>query len=156
MSQLQFTNYINGFGPALLALMAGPPQVPVHYSYNPAAASQQEFLVWHIRNVSQEVFTGVQRNQGIDKPVFGISVFTKTAARQLVLVDVITNAWHGFSGNLNGISVGKASLDVVITTYDEESSLFQAVIDIAMQVAVPTPPPAARAAQQSSLEENLA
>jgi hypothetical protein len=45
---------------------------------------------------------------------------------------------HGFNGNLNGISVGKAAVDVVITFYDEESSLYQATLDIAMQVAVPT------------------
>ena len=151
MSQLQFTNYINKFGGALLGIMTGPPIVPVHYSYNTQSGQQSEFLVWHIRNVQQDVYTGSQLNKGIDRPIFGINVFTKTAARQLVLVDVITNNWHGYSGNLNGISVGKASVDVVLTSYDEESSLFQAVIDIAMQVAVPTfPTIAASSANLSS------
>ena len=148
MSQLSFANYINNFGGALVALLANPITVPVHYSFNPDSGIQNEFVVWSIRNVQQEVWTGNQANKGIDRPIFGLSVFTKTAARQAALIDLI-NTWHGYNGNLNGISVGKASVDVVITTYDEESSLYQAVIDIAMQVAVPTFPTAALAAKQS-------
>lgn len=149
MSQLSLANYINNFGGALLALLSTPTPVPVHYAYNPKAAQETEFVVWAIRNVSQEVWTGAQENKGIDRPIFGITLFTKTAARQAALVDKI-NSWHGYNGNLNGISVGKAAVDVVVTTYDEESSLYQAVIDIAMQVAVPTFPTAAFAAQTST------
>ena len=129
MSQLLLVNYITNFGSALLSLLSTPTPVPVHYLYNPASGSQNEFVVWSIRNVSQEVWTGVQANKGIDRPIFGLTVFSQTAARQAVIIDRI-NTWHGYNGNLNGISVGKAAVDVVITTYDEESSLFQAVIDI--------------------------
>lgn len=133
--QLSVATYVTQFQGALSTLMT---PTPVYSTYNVNYANQGEFCVWYMRNIAQDVYTGAQGNKGIDHPVFQVNVFAKSLSRSSALCDVIIQAWHGYTGNLNGISAGKITVEFLLNTYDEEASLHQSVLDISMQVAVPT------------------
>ena len=72
--------------------------VPVYAAFNRNFATQPKFLTWFLRDVHQEVYTGVnQNNKGIDRPVFQISIFTQQMEDGFTISDQILQSLHGFN-----------------------------------------------------------
>lgn len=109
--------------------------VPVYASFNRNYATQGQFLTWHLRNVHQPVFTGLDKdNKGIDQPVFQTSVFAKSMTDAFNLANSVLQSLHGYSGMFgdpsdDGFFIGKADIMWLYNTYDDEIGLHQIILD---------------------------
>ena len=112
--------------------------VPVYASFNRNYATQQKFITWNLRNVHQEVYTGVnQNNKGIDRPIFQATVFATSLQDSFNLANTIIQALHGYNGQFGGVSgfyVSKVDVDFLYNTYDDEIGLHTIYLDCTMDI----------------------
>ena len=72
-TQNNITQYAQAIQEQLTAIFS---PVPVYAMFNRNFATQPKFVTWQLRNVHQDVYTGhYQRNKGIDRPKFEISIY---------------------------------------------------------------------------------
>ena len=113
---------------------------PVYANFNRNFATEPAFVTWQLRNVHQEVFTGIyQNNKGIDTPIFQISVFTSDMATGFQLANDILQALHGYSGifgNPSGVNIpiSKADVNWLYNGYDNEINLFNIYMDCTLYI----------------------
>jgi hypothetical protein len=112
--------------------------VPVYQEFNRNWAKEPKFLTWSLRNVHQPVYTGqTQSNKGIDRPIFQISIFTKSSSDAWDICNTILQSLHGYSGQfggLDGFFIAKADVDVLYKTYDNEIGLQQIILDCTLDI----------------------
>lgn len=114
--------------------------VPVYAAFNRNFATQPKFVVWMLRNVHQEVYTGQdQSNKGIDRPVFQISIFTQQIEDGFTISNQILQSLHGYSGMLgnpsdSGFYISKADCHWLYNGYDNENKLAQIFIDCTIDI----------------------
>ena len=109
---------------------------PVYALFNRNQATQNDFVTWQLRNVHQPVYTGQQQsNKGIDRPVFQISIFSKTMQSGLDLSNTLLDQLHGYSGTFGGLFfVAKADVFWLYNGYDDEIGLNQIVLDCTLDI----------------------
>lgn len=109
---------------------------PVYALFNRNQATQNEFVTWQLRNVHQPVYTGQQQsNKGIDRPVFQISIFSKTMQVGLNLSNTLLDQLHGYSGTFGELFfVAKADVFWLYNGYDDEIGLNQIVLDCTLDI----------------------
>lgn len=85
---------VNQYAKAIQAqLSAIISPVPVYANFNRNFATQPEFVTWQLRNVHQDVYTGIYQNvKGIDSPVFQISVFSGSMENGFLIANQILHA----------------------------------------------------------------
>ena len=114
--------------------------VPVYANFNRNFATQTEFVTWQLRNVHQEVYTGIyQSNKGIDRPIFQMSVFSSSMEEGFQIANTILQALHGYSGifgNPSGVNFPISKADVVwlYNGYDNEINLFNIFMDCTLDI----------------------
>ena len=116
--------------------------VPVYNSFNRNYATEgvAGFLVWHLRNVHQPVYTGqTQSNKGIDRPIFQVSIFCQSMDTAFNLSNQVLQSLHGYSGMFGnpsngGFFVAKVDVDWLYNTYDNETGLNQVILDCTLDV----------------------
>lgn len=112
--------------------------VPVYLNFNRNYAKQSKFLTWQLRNIHQDVYTGViQSNKGIDTPIFQISIFAQNSNDAFNLSDDILQSLHGYSGQFggsNGFFIAKADVHWLYNSYDNELGLNQIFLDCMIYV----------------------
>lgn len=112
--------------------------VPVYASYNRNYATQDKFITWTLRNVHQEVYTGqVQSVKGIDRPVFQLSVFSKTLEDGFNIANTIIQSLHGYSGQFGGTSgfnISKADVHWLYNAYDDSIKLNSIYLDCTLDI----------------------
>ena len=114
--------------------------VPVYANFNRNYAKENKFLIWHLRDVHQPVYTGqTQSNKGIDTPIFQISVFAQTMANTFNLSNDILQSLHGYSGMFgdpadDGFFIAKADVTWLYNSYDNEIGLHQVFMDCTLYV----------------------
>lgn len=113
--------------------------VPVYAAFNRNFATQPKFLTWFLRDVHQEVYTGVnQNNKGIDRPIFQISIFTQVIEDGFAISDQILQSLHGFNGLFggptNGFYVSKADVYWLYNSYDNEEKMAQIFLDCRLDI----------------------
>ena len=105
-----------------------------------AHSEQPKFLTWQLRNVHQEVYTGIlQSNKGIDRPIFQISCFAQQMLDCFNLSNSILQSLHGYSGMFgnpatDGIYISKADVMFQYNSYDNELGLHQIFMDCTLDV----------------------
>lgn len=109
---------------------------PVYALFNRNQAVQNEFVTWQLRNVHQPVYTGQQQsNKGIDRPVFQISIFSKTMEAGFLLSQTLLDELHGYSGQFGNLFfVAKADVFWLYNGYDDEIGLNQIVCDCTLDI----------------------
>lgn len=112
--------------------------VPVYASFNRNYATEPKFITWQLRNVHQEVYTGIyQSNKGIDRPVFQISVFTTKMQDGFDLSNTIIQALHGYTGQFGGATgfpISKADVVWLYNTYDDTLGIYNIFMDCTIDV----------------------
>ena len=112
--------------------------VPVYQEFNRNWSSQPKFITWSLRNVHQPIYTGTTQSvKGIDRPIFQISIFTKSSSDAWDLCNTLLQSLHGYSGQFGGISgfyIAKADVDVLYKTYDNEIGLQQIILDCTLDI----------------------
>lgn len=110
--------------------------VPVYASFNRNWADEPKFVTWQLRNVHQEVYTGIyQNNKGIDRPVFQISVFAITMQECFELSNTIIQAMHGYTGMIGGtLPISKADVNMLYNSYDDTINLFSVFLDCTLDI----------------------
>ena len=112
--------------------------VPVYQEFNRNWSSQPKFVTWSLRNVHQPVYTGTTQSvKGIDRPIFQISIFTKSSSDAWDLCNTLLQSLHGYSGQfggINGFYIAKADVDVLYKTYDNEIGLQQIILDCTLDI----------------------
>jgi len=111
---------------------------PVYASFNRNYATQEKFVTWNLRNVHQEVYTGVnQNNKGIDRPIFQTSVFAVNLQDCFSLANTIIQELHGYNGQFGGVSgfyVSKIDVDFLYNSYDDEIGLHTIYLDCTIDI----------------------
>jgi len=133
-------NNVNNYAKAIQAqLTSTASPVPVYANFNRNFATQPKFITWQLRNVHQEVYTGIyQSNKGIDRPVFQISVFSTTMEDGFVIANNILQALHGYSGLFGGLTYGfnvsKCDIVWLYNGYDDEIKLYNIFMDATLDI----------------------
>ena len=95
--------------------------VPVYAAFNRNFATQTKFIVWMLRNVHQDVYTG---------PVQSVNGFT--------ISNQILQSLHGYSGLFggatNGFQIAKADVFWLYNTYDNDEKLAQIFLDCTLDI----------------------
>ncbi|NDB59399.1 hypothetical protein EB001_13255 [bacterium] len=131
---------VNQYAKAIQAqLSAIISPVPVYANFNRNFATQPEFVTWQLRNVHQDVYTGIYQNvKGIDSPVFQISVFSGSMENGFLIANQILQALHGYSGLFGGATYGfqisKADVMWLYNGYDNEINLFNIFMDCTIYI----------------------
>jgi hypothetical protein len=111
---------------------------PVYSMFNRNFATQPLFVTWQLRNVHQDVYTGIyQSNKGIDRPIFQISVFSTTEANGFELANTIIQSLHGYTGQFGGVSgfyISKADVTMLYHGYDDEINLYNIFMDCTIDI----------------------
>lgn len=113
--------------------------VPVYASFNRNFATEPKFITWHLRNVHQEVYTGITQSvKGIDRPIFQISIFTQQIEDGFTISNQILQSLHGYSGlfggTTNGFQISKADVMWLYNTYDNTEKLGQIFLDCTLDI----------------------
>lgn len=113
--------------------------VPVYAAFNRNFATEAKFIVWMLRNVHQDVYTGpVQSVKGIDRPTFQISIFTQVIEDGFTISNQILQSLHGYSGLFggatNGFQISKADVFWLYNTYDNDEKLAQIFLDCTLDI----------------------
>lgn len=112
--------------------------IPVYQEFNRNWSSQPQFVTWSLRNVHQPVYTGTTQSvKGIDRPIFQISIFTKSSSDAWDICNTVLQSLHGYSGQFGGTSgfyIAKADVDVLYKTYDNEIGLQQIILDCTLDI----------------------
>jgi len=136
-TQLNPVNYGKAIQYTLASIVT---PVPVYAAFNRNFATQPKFVVWMLRNVHQEVYTGQnQGNKGIDRPVFQISIFTQQIEDGFTISNQILQSLHGYSGMLGnpsdgGFYISKADCHWLYNGYDNDNKLAQVFIDCTIDI----------------------
>lgn len=112
--------------------------VGVYSMFNRNFATESKFVTWQLRNVHQDVYTGIyQDNKGIDRPVFQISVFSTTESDGFTLANTIIQSLHGYTGQFGGVSgfyISKADVTMLYHSYDDEINLYNIFMDCTIDI----------------------
>jgi hypothetical protein len=113
--------------------------VPVYVAFNRNFSTQPKFITWFLRDVHQEVYTGVnQNNKGIDRPVFQISIFTQVIEDGFAISDQILQSLHGYNGLFGGptfgFNVSKADVYWLYNSYDNTEKMAQIFLDCRLDI----------------------
>ena len=129
--------YINEFGKALKALFPALPANAITVGYQKAIATNPLFIVWTVRNISQQVFTGGTESRGIDKPTFILDIAGRKLSDVAGAADTIIDTWNGFTGLLTPLlPVAKLIVSVQDHAYDEEDSFHLIGVDIEANITI--------------------
>lgn len=133
MAQINVSDYATAIQAQLSTTFAG---TPIYGSFNRNFASQQDFVVWNLRNVHQEVYTGTTQSvKGIDRPVFQVSIYAGTLQNAFALSNTLIQALHGYSGVLGGvIYVSKIDVDWLYHSFDNDVNMHSIYLDCTMDV----------------------
>lgn len=135
MAQINVGDYAKAIQAQLVSI-ATP--VPVYASFNRNFATEPKFITWQLRNVHQEVFTGIYKtNKGIDRPVFQISVFTTKMQDGFDISNTIIQALHGYTGQFGGSTgfpISKADVVWLYNTYDDTLGIYNIFMDCTIDV----------------------
>lgn len=114
--------------------------VPVYANFNRNWATEPAFITWQLRNIHQDVYTGVdQNNKGIDRPIFQVNIFAQSFNDALTMSNTLLQELHGYNGQFGGaggIYVAKCDIHWLYNTYDNEIGLQQIILDC--QLDIPT------------------
>ena len=113
--------------------------VPVYAAFNRNYATEPKFVVWMLRNVHQDVYTGpVQSTKGIDRQTFQISIYTQNIEDGFTISNQILQSLHGYSGLFggatNGFQISKADVFWLYNSYDNEEKLAQIFLDCTLDI----------------------
>jgi len=111
--------------------------VPVYANFNRNFATEPKFLTWQLRNIHQPVYTGLQDNKGIDRPVFQVSIFAQSMNDAFSISNTILQSLHGYAGQFGGVTgiwVSKVDIDWLYNTYDNELGLNQIILDCTLDI----------------------
>jgi hypothetical protein len=114
--------------------------VPVYAAFNRNFATEPKFIVWHVRDIHQPVYTGsTQRIKGIDTPVFQVSVFTQKVEDGFTISNQILQSLHGYSGMFGnpangGFNISKADVMWLYNGYDNEENMAQVFMDCTLYI----------------------
>ena len=112
--------------------------VKVYSMFNRNFATETKFVTWQLRNVHQDVYTGIyQSNKGIDRPIFQISVFSTNEGDGFVLANTIIQSLHGYTGQFGGASgfyISKADVTMLYHGYDDEINLYNIFMDCTIDI----------------------
>lgn len=112
--------------------------VGVYSMFNRNFATESKFVTWQLRNVHQDVYTGIyQSNKGIDRPIFQISVFSTTESDGFELANTIIQSLHGYTGQFGGVSgfyISKADVTMLYHGYDDEINLYNIFMDCTIDI----------------------
>lgn len=112
--------------------------VGVYSMFNRNFATESKFVTWQLRNVHQDVYTGIyQDNKGIDRPTFQISVFSTTEGDGFTLANTIIQSLHGYTGQFGGVSgfyIAKADVTMLYHGYDDEINLYNIFMDCTIDI----------------------
>jgi len=113
--------------------------VPVYATFNRNFATEPKFIVWMLRNVHQDVYTGqTQSNKGIDRPIFQISIYTQVIEDGFTISNQILQSLHGYSGLFGGVTNGfwiaKADVTWLYNSYNNEDKLGEVFLDCTLDI----------------------
>ena len=113
--------------------------VPVYAAFNRNFATEPKFIVWMLRNVHQDVYTGpVQSVKGIDRPTFQISIFTQQIEDGFTISNQILQSLHGYSGSFgtgqDAFFVTKTDIQWLYNSYDNTDKLAQVFLDCTLYI----------------------
>ena len=112
--------------------------VSVYSMFNRNFATESKFVTWQLRNVHQDVYTGIyQSNKGIDRPIFQISVFSTNEGDGFELANTIIQSLHGYTGQFGGVSgfyISKADVTMLYHGYDDEINLYNIFMDCTIDI----------------------
>ena len=129
--------YITEFGKALKGLFPALPQNAITIGYQKAITSNDLFIVWSFRSISQQVFTGGPESRGIDKPVFILDIAGRRLSDVANTADMIIDSWQGFTGLLTPLlPVAKLSVSVQDHAYDEQDSFHLIGVDVEANITI--------------------
>ena len=112
--------------------------IPVYSNFNRNFATQERFITWQLRDVHQDVYTGIyQSNKGIDTPTFQISVFTTNMEDGFEIANDILQSLHGYSGQFGGVlgfNISKADVQWLYHGYDDDINLYNIFMDCTLDI----------------------
>ena len=114
--------------------------IPVYAAFNRNYATQPKFLVWHVRNIHQPVYTGSNQSiKGIDTPIFQVSIYTQKIEDGFAISDEILQSLHGYSGMFGnpsdgGFNISKADVMWLYNGYNNEENLAQVFLDCTLYI----------------------
>lgn len=119
-----------------LATIVSP--IPVYANFNRNFATEPKFITWQLRNVHQEVYTGIyQSNKGIDRPIFQISIFATNMQDAFDISNTVIQALHGYAGQFGGVTgfnVAKADVAWLYNGYDNTIGLHNIFMDCTLDI----------------------
>ena len=130
-------NNVSTYAQAIQAQLASiVTPTPVYANFNRNYATEALFVTWQLRNVHQEVYTGIyQSNKGIDRPVFQISVFGTSMQDAFALSNTIIQSLHGYTGQFGGLFyIAKADVDWLYNGYDNTISMHNIFLDCTLDI----------------------
>lgn len=111
--------------------------IPVYANFTRNWATEPKFVTWQLRNIHQDVYTGVdQNNKGIDRPIFQVSIFAQGYNDALQMSNTLLQELHGYNGYFDTLYVAKCDISWLYNTYDNELGLNQIILDC--QLDIPT------------------
>jgi hypothetical protein len=113
--------------------------IPVYANFNRNFATEPSFVVWVLRNVHQDVYTGTTKSvKGIDRPIVQITIFSQDMVTAFSAADTLLQQLHGYSGHFGSPSEGfyltKADVQWAYNTYDNTVGLHQIVLDCQLDI----------------------
>ena len=112
--------------------------IPVYANFNRNFATEPKFITWQLRNVHQDVYTGVyQSNKGIDRPIFQISVFAINMQDAFDISNTVIQALHGYAGQFGGVTgfnISKADVAWLYNGYDNTIGLHNIFMDCTLDI----------------------
>lgn len=133
--QNNIVDYANAIQSQLASIVT---PVHVYANFNRNFATEPKFITWQLRNVHQEVFTGIYRtNKSIDRPIFQISAFATTMNDVFALANEVIQSLHGYSGQFGGSSgfnVSKADVFMLNNSYDNTVGLHSIFMDCTLDI----------------------
>jgi hypothetical protein len=135
-TQQNVTQYAQAIQAQLTSIVT---PIPVYSNFNRNYATEPKFITWHLRNVHQPVYTGVnQNNKGIDRPIFQISVFSVYMNDGLDIANTIIQSLHGYNGLFGGATYGfqisKADVQFLYHGYDNTTAIHQVFMDCTLDI----------------------
>ena len=135
-TQQNVTQYAQAIQAQLTSIVS---PIPVYSNFNRNYATEPKFITWHLRNVHQPVYTGVnQNNKGIDRPIFQISVFSVFMNDGLDIANTVIQALHGYNGLFGGATYGfqisKADVQFLYHGYDNTTAIHQVFMDCTLDI----------------------